>query len=1136
MMLPSFNYKTNKSVTFGLIDKNHNFPVPEKKDYKIQILDKTFYILKNNALEDIFNKILAISGELSNLFSKFFITEKYHNFDFNSIFQANEKRKLQLRNVSKNVLNQKIWNKYKSQFKNLVQNIILLEYYLNQPKENLSRVSNMAKIIKWIKNDIEKLSEFIQNYIPRNPEREKLVEKIIKEVSWKELNDFLKFFSQKANNKILEYKVALNPAILNAHNEINYEYYKKELEELKKELEKLEKKNQANQDVKRKFEEEVKAFLNHILYQHNFFQKWEWRTKVFFDVDWNKYSNYYEFTKQIFNRYKNYIQNNQWDNLQYHEKLVLDFLRKNWLVSYIDFKTDEVNSRKWIEIDYEFLNKALNQKLNLKEFKNKIREKRETLKGKLFNLNYLQVLTLIDKLNWQKAELKKQWQNVEKLSEYIREAKWLKNTILKNENNLYWKFIAPKWTKAKTAQKLWQIRTEYLQKQNFDKELKSYTHFGFIVKKWERFFILPFEKEKLIWEKGFDYEKARNLLNTSKNWEYTAYIFRSLTLKWFEKLLFLKDAFNLRETDKFKNSKKIWKQKKYTKNKEALRNLIEFYLEILKTDKAKALFPYLDYEFQVPEKYNSLTEFEKDLLKNSYKVDSFKIDVDENKLVEIDIVDRSFEYNKDIPPRLQNKNDIQLFGKWFFNFIDSHQETWFDKIRLLPEIKIYIRYKLSNWQPKEIKLKNWRKILAWARFYKDIIKANFLFELNPLGIWQNPQVEQKKFLENLKQQKLYYIWIDVWQNELATLWVFKINNGRLVPQEIEVDGRKQKIINLTDLKVDNWKVDNWKIITQKAWKWKSNSDKFRAIKEMFRQILYWQIYLKEILEALNETRNIEETLNKYEGKWKVFPKFKSNFSDIYKQFFPWLEKWLKEFLKNYFKDKQVSNYLDFYNDIFQKLQLAKVINLKDAFSSNFIWVILKILEQYPWILIFEALHTGKTYKAKDEISKIEKDDITKIDAQLIRDFNTYFLPYLLKAVFNKLTKVIKINDNWINISQYVYLNKNYENSIKKWSKEKYWNNGIIFWVDEAFTSQACPVCWKNIYWHLKWEKWEHNMHHCDEPKNCPDIENHISKGNSANCDYHMSKNNYWFDFIKSWDDLAAYNIAKRWYEYFNSLK
>ena len=42
------------------------------------------------------------------------------------------------------------------------------------------------------------------------------------------------------------------------------------------------------------------------------------------------------------------------------------------------------------------------------------------------------------------------------------------------------------------------------------------------------------------------------------------------------------------------------------------------------------------------------------------------------------------------------------------------------------------------------------------------------------------------------------------------------------------------------------------------------------------------------------------------------------------------------------------------------------------------------------------------------------------------------------------------------------------------------------------------------------------------------------KTENNNCNYHMKNNPCWFDFIKSWDDLAAYNIAKKWLEYLKS--
>ncbi len=1152
--LPNFNYKTNKSITFGLLDNNKVFYKETIKELNLDIFWENFeFNLKKEIYWNQLKKIISILKIIEKKLEKVFKKEKYHNFDFNYLFKKQEKKKLEKwKNISGPALNRYIYKKYLNQFYNYKNNLNILKDIFEKTEENLERISKIVKIIRYLQNDLSKTFNFIENYKYFGNSKKEILKQIkYNKENIKKFLEILNFYSKKDNNQFLVYKIALNPAILNTHSEINKKYYDN-LEELEKEVNELDKKNENNKKIKRLFEEELDWFINYILYENWFFEKWEWRTKKYFNENWIEFKNYYNFSKEIFDKYLNFIKNNSWYNLKKHEKYVKNFIEKNNLELYIDFENNFVNKLELIEIENNFLNNILNQEITKGELLNYFKEKFQWENWKnIPKNNFIQILTLLYKLTWKKADLKKKWKNIEKLSEYIRELKWLKNTILKNTKHLYWKFIAPNdkkenkypyAKKAKIAQNLWQKSSELENKRNFDKELKDYTHFWFIIKKWNRFFIKPFLKEKIINKNWwFTFKEAKEKLEEYKNdsWNYEAFIFKSLTLKALSKLIFIKNAFDIDfSLVEYREIKDIYKRKIYNKNKLDLEKLIKFYLEILNTQKAKDLFPYIDYNFKEEKEYNSLVDFEKDLLKNSYKIDSYKIEIDEKELIELDIVKRTFEKTKIEEIEYKKNNDIKLFTKWFFKNLENYKQDNFDKIRLLPEIKIYIRYKLYEWEAK--KEKRWKKeVLVKERFYKDIVKSQFLFELNPLWIWQNPQKEQEHFLNTLKQKDLYHIWIDIGVNELATLWVFKNENWQLIPQEIEVDWEKQKIINLTDLKVDNWK-----IITQKAWKWKSNSDKFKAIKEMFRQILYWQIYLKEILEDLNETKNIEETLNKYEWKWKIFPKFKSNFSDIYKQFFPWLEKWLKEFLKNSFKDKEINDYLDFYNNIFQKLQLAKVINLKDAFSSNFIWVILKILEEYSWVLIFEALHIWETYSAKDEISKIEKENITKIEAQLIRDFNTYFFPYLLKSVFNKLTKIIEYNENWINIKQYVYLDKNYENSIK--SNSKYWNNGIIFWVDEAFTSQACPECNEKLYWikkddlnllywHGKWKLWEHNMHHCDEPKNCSNIENHISKENKAKCDYHMKQNTYWFNFIKSWDDLAAYNIAKKGKEYIEKL-
>ena len=70
-----------------------------------------------------------------------------------------------------------------------------------------------------------------------------------------------------------EYKIALNPAILNTHSEVNQQNWTQELDNLKMSLEALERKNNFNKNTKRFFEEDLEAYINYILYQKNFFKQ-----------------------------------------------------------------------------------------------------------------------------------------------------------------------------------------------------------------------------------------------------------------------------------------------------------------------------------------------------------------------------------------------------------------------------------------------------------------------------------------------------------------------------------------------------------------------------------------------------------------------------------------------------------------------------------------------------------------------------------------------------------------------------------------------------------------------------------------------------------------------------------------------
>lgn len=64
------------------------------------------------------------------------------------------------------------------------------------------------------------------------------------------------------------------------------------------------------------------------------------------------------------------------------------------------------------------------------------------------------------------------------------------------------------------------------------------------------------------------------------------------------------------------------------------------------------------------------------------------------------------------------------------------------------------------------------------------------------------------------------------------------------------------------------------------------------------------------------------------------------------------------------------------------------------------------------------------------------------------------------------------------------------------------------------------------------------MHHYSENNkiNYRGYVDEAKKTRNDNCDYYIGNENYpEFEFIKSWDDLATYNIAKKAKEYLESL-
>lgn len=1175
--MKTFNYKTNKTVTFWFIDNNNVFLKEQIKEYNIN-LNKKDYIFNLNETEDIYSKnieqIIEMLNNLESEISLIFSYEKYHKFDFWYSFQAIEKKKLtNSKNISKTSLNRIIWSKYKKQFLNLQNNKSKLSEYFWKEEHDLSRITEIVRVIRYIKWDVEKLDNCLQyyNYFWDNKHKKIALKNFWDFMKNQDLIELLSFYSKKYSTQSEEFKVALNPAILNTHTEVNQENWENDIEKLEDELKGLEEKNKKNIETKRKFEEELEAYINYILYENIFFKE-------------SKNTKYKEFAKEIFEKYETIKSEYKPERLDCYEKYVLNFIQRNWikLNKYIEIPTKKTAifiEQKWT---YEELKRILGWTHNSFDKNRNILKNREWKDVHFPDISFIQLKTLLYRLTWERARIKEQNEKSDtklsytNLTEYIIAIKKEIQSRLKNENNLYWKFISIKWCKSTTAQKLSQKNSEYLQKVNFDKEIQWYSHFGFIVRKWERFFVKPFIKKDVVNKnQWFTFDNAEKLLENHKNefGKYETYIFNSLTLKALLKLIFIKKAF--KEVKLTENIIKIWKEKKYVNRKKNfwwkknLTTYIEFLIQVLDTKKARELFPYLKNDFQSPENYTSLQEFEKDFLKNSYIVNSYLCDFDEDELVELNIVDRKFEYCENAKPRLKRQKDIQLFVKWFFDKIIK--ENSFDIIRMIPEIKIFIRYQrdfnrekqkernvnLLNCNGNKIQKKIWEK----ERFYKTIVKWCFHFELNPLWIWKNPQNEQKEYLNDIiknykrKNKEFNITSIDIGENSFATCWVYDRN---LKPKNINIEWEEKKILDLTDLKLENWK-----IIKKES----KNSQKYKEYKYMFKQIILWQIFLKDILENIWEIeikkenfQNIKKIISESFDKNLNSEDLRSEKIKLIKNDFPSISQWFKYFLFNYFK----INYLDkiinvseknIYNDIFTNLELQKVIDFKSAFGSNFVWVIKKLFQDYPGIIVFESLQAWNTYNDYNKTIKQKIEKVSSEKSKEFRTFGTYVGMYIVKSLFSKFTKDIN-EENYKNISQYVYLDKNYENSIKLNWKEKYFNNGVLFFVDEKNTSKACPICnwnfieeveddWKivekeninKLFWHLEWKEFENSMHHYKK-NNWIDYSDKLEKAKKTEnnaCDYHMKNNPKWFDFIETWDGLATYNIAKKAKEYLEYL-
>lgn len=812
----------------------------------------------------------------------------------------------------------------------------------------------------------------------------------------------------------------------------------------------------------------------------------------------------------------------------------------------------------------KILSEIKNTKKQLKEIKN-YQEWIEKIKNLLENYNAeYQFIIDFDEDNLEEI-IKKVW---EELTE-IKKERW--KYFFEWDTN--WRFSFPKYWKyceeyKKVAIEYWRIKAHIksLEKEKVDAEKTD--SWALIMENKNNKYLLTIPRNinsKL--ERESNLNKAKNeidKLNDENNWDWILYKFESLTLRALDKLCFWKENNTFRwniynEISKyweFVIKSKNWNIKlkdkfefTFENNWEKIKDeklLLKFYKTVLSLESTKKqiIITHFKYFDNIKNwKFESLEEFEKELkkvcyVKNKVFISSSKKDYIINtfnaKLFKI----TSYDLEKDdyeIIEKLKNKkeldrNNAENHTKIWIDFWDKDNELNKYPIRINPEIKISYVEKDEEWANNN-SWKKYNRRLTDRYLLTSTISLNSLEKEIDLSFKEKKEIIKtyenynNKFNKNLKQNWLkYFYWLDRWEKELITLWLFDFSKDKNEEKWVKIKGYKLKEEKFfySDKKNKSWE----NILAYKNISYYQYDD----YKELYDELdlscldlttakyIKWKIYLNwDISTYLNlklfsAKRKIYDFISLSKNKSdkiifennKIFIEWNKNKDEIlyfyderYKSIVN--EQNLVEELQKYF-DKVKINLND--ND---EVSIEKVNNLRDSICANMVWVISYLQNDFPWMIFFENKNIKwKIWDFKNNATSLW----SRIELKLLQKFSS-------------LSLVLPIYKQALSLQDEKFL-------------EQFW---IIWYIDINWTSSNCPICWWNLFWHWKWPDFENMMHHYKE-WNWIDywkLLEDARKTKNDNCDYHMKNNKNWFSFLTSWDDLATYNIAKKWLEYINSL-
>lgn len=651
--------------------------------------------------------------------------------------------------------------------------------------------------------------------------------------------------------------------------------------------------------------------------------------------------------------------------------------------------------------------------------------------------------------------------------------------------------------------------------------------------------------------------------NTSKNWDISYFVLSSITLRALEKLCFSQSSnFNKWEIIKKIDKKFIkiqqWSWREIFKSREELENeeiLIEFIIEII--EKQNTL--WLKFKSEQSKNFlkyaKNLDDFEILLKQETYILDEYLIEK-----TEFEKILQKFQWNsyKLTSRDLQKNEENTSFAIWWNNFWKTENKNSDYILRINPEFVISFR----KWDPEKFP-KNHRK-------WKDSFLIRFSFShfsdkkyIDAAFVEDDERKENlQKFNElyNKNNNLEYFYGIDKWTKELVTLWIFKklenwlqkVNISEKIPvyritekgfqhfEEIknEKSGEMKKRFLAKNVSYFLKELSNpelfekleissclWDLTYAKLIKWNIilNADIFTTVslytataKRFIYDAFYkWWIKNNAILFNESEKYFYFEYENRGNTEEKIILYWKEEFDYLpCKEGYTSFNEGIKSELENYIKDIKDD----------KAISIQGINNYKNAISANIVWIIAELQKYFNGYICYEAL------------------DKWQIDAKW---FNTFIGNVVNEKIYNKFQLSKEVPP----------ILKKFRTDVgEKWILQ----HGKVIYIHEKNTSSACPVCNEKLlkynkngdivdkddlevfklYGHLT--KYENSMQHINN-ENDKDFQKWKWKSSNLEnwnlCDYHIWNEKYSeFDFIKSWDDLAAYNIAKKVKEYLENIE